>query len=163
MKTRTSILAAVRRAIDAPEFAVAGFSFLLHFVWEFIQVPAYGGMAETSHQVGVLVCSLATIGDVGIALAAFLAASAAARSRNWLLAPALGPFGLFLAVGLGLTVALEYYHTNISLRWSYSDLMPLIPPFGTGLFPLLQWVVIPPLVIWLAGRHIRGGTCSGAA
>jgi hypothetical protein len=67
-----------------------------------------------------------------------------------------GVTSVFVAVGIILTVAFEYYYTNITLRWTYSDLMPLVPPFGTGLSPLLQWLVIPPLVVWLTRRHLLG-------
>jgi hypothetical protein len=34
--------------------------------------------------------------------------------------------------------------------------MPIVPPFGTGLSPLVQWLVIPPLVLWMTRRHLRG-------
>lgn len=63
-----------------------------------------------------------------------------------------------MIVGLGLTVGFEYYYTNISLRWAYSELMPLVPPFGTGLLPLIQWAIIPPIVLWLSRRHLLGPT-----
>ena len=141
---------------EAPELSVAFFSFLLHFVWEFVQVPAFAGMAGMGHWEAVRLCLSATIGDVGFALTAFWAASVAACSRDWVLRPMRLPLAAFLAVGILLTIGFEYYYTNVSLRWAYSDLMPLVPPFGTGLTPLLQWLVIPPLVVWLARRHLLG-------
>lgn len=61
---------------------------------------------------------------------------------------------VYLAVGVALTVGFEYYYTQVSMRWSYSELMPLVPPFGTGLSPLLQWLVIPPLVLWFTARQL---------
>jgi hypothetical protein len=102
-------------------------------------------------------CLSATVGDVGIALVAFWATALVAGSRQWLLRPSAYDLTVFILAGLIATVALEYYHTNISLRWSYSELMPLVPPLGTGLSPLLQWIVVPTLVVWLAFRHLRGG------
>ncbi|TCD13251.1 hypothetical protein E0D97_14415 [Oricola cellulosilytica] len=139
-----------------PEFGIAVFSFLLHFVWEFLQVPTYAGMAELNHWDGVKVCTSATFGDVGFALIAFWTTSALARSRHWYLRPKTAQLLVFLGVGIMLTVGFEYYYTNVSLRWTYSELMPLVPPFGTGLSPLLQWLAIPPLVVWLARRHVCG-------
>ena len=53
-----------------PETPVALFSFLLHFVWEFLQVPTYAGMAEMAHWQGIKFCTAATIGDVGFAIQA---------------------------------------------------------------------------------------------
>ncbi|MCC4299039.1 MAG: hypothetical protein ABJF67_08435 [Aurantimonas coralicida] len=144
------------RLWEAPELPVAYFSFVLHFVWEFIQVPTYAGMAEMPHWEAIKLCMSATFGDVGFALTAFWAASLAARSREWILRPTRIPAVIFVAVGIVLTVGFEYYYTNISLRWSYSELMPLVPPLGTGLSPLLQWFVIPSLMIWLTRRHLLG-------
>ena len=42
-------------------------------------------------------------------------------------------------------------------NWSYSDLMPVIPSLGIGLSPVLQWVVIPALALWLAGWPAGAG------
>lgn len=144
-----------RGLVELPEFSIAVFSFLLHFVWEFLQAPTYAGMAEMKHWEGIKLCTSATFGDVGFALMAFWATSLLARSRFWIFDPAAMQVLLFLAVGLGLTVGFEYYYTNISLRWTYSELMPLVPPFGTGLSPLLQWAIIPTLVLWLSRRQLR--------
>jgi hypothetical protein len=135
---------------------VAGFSFLLHFVWEFLQVPTYAGMAEMAHWQGVKLCTSATIGDVGFALTAFWTASLVARTRNWTSSPATLPVVVFLGTGVALTVGFEFYYTQVTHRWTYSDLMPIVPPFGTGLSPLLQWIVIPPIVLWLSRRHLAG-------
>jgi hypothetical protein len=139
-----------------PEFAIIVFSFLMHFVWEYIQAPTYAGMIELDHWEGIKLCTSATFGDVGFALAAFWLTSLAAKSRSWLLEPKTWHMLLFSGIGIALTVGFEYYYTNISLRWTYSELMPLVPPFGTGLSPLLQWLIIPPLVLWFSRRHIRG-------
>jgi len=141
---------------ETPELPVAFFSFVLHFVWEFVQVPTYTGMAEMDHWEAIKLCMSATFGDVGFALTAFWIASIAVRSRSWILQPTRLPVAIFVAVGIILTIGFEYYYTNISLRWTYSELMPLVPPFGTGLSPLLQWLVIPPVVVWLTRRHLIG-------
>lgn len=147
---------ALSKITNSPEFNVMIFSFLLHFVWEFIQAPTYAGMIEMNHWSGIKLCTSATFGDVGFALTAFWFTSALSRSRQWLLTPKAWQILMFLAVGISLTVGFEYYYTNITLRWTYSELMPLVPPFGTGLSPLLQWIVIPLLVIWFARRQTTG-------
>ncbi len=145
-----------RPVTNIPELPVAFFSFLLHFVWEFLQAPTYAGMANMSHWEAVKLCLSATLGDVGFALTAFGVASFIARDRGWIFTPQRRPAAVFLAVGLILTIVFEYYYTNVSLRWTYSELMPIVPPFGTGLSPLVQWLVIPPLVLWMTRRHLRG-------
>lgn len=144
------------RLAEVPEMPVAFFTFLLHFVWEFLQVPLYAGLADMPHWAAVVLCGRATLGDVGMALVAFWAASLAARDRAWILCPSLVPVAVFVAAGAVMTIAFEYHATRIALRWAYAEAMPRVPPFGTGLSPLVQWLVIPPVVIWLARRHLLG-------
>ncbi|WP_206453904.1 hypothetical protein [Aurantimonas marina] len=139
-----------------PEVSFALFSFAFHFIWEFLQVPTFEGMAELPHWEGVKICTYATVGDVGIALTAFWITSLAARTRHWIRHKKGWQLLIFLAVGLVITVGLEFYYVEISNRWSYSELMPLVPPFGTGLAPLLQWIVVPLLVVELTRRNLRG-------
>ncbi len=144
----------VRPFLDQPEMCVAEFSFLLHFVWEFVQVPTYAGMAKMSHWGGTKICLSATIGDVGFALTAFWIVALVSHSRDWILNPTGLQISIFVATGISLTIGFEYYYTEITGRLAYSELMPLVPPFGTGLSPLLQWLLIPLLVIWFTKRQI---------
>jgi len=141
---------------EAPGLVVAFFSFVLHFVWEFVQVPTYAGIAELPHWEAIKLCMSATFGDVGFALTAFWVACLTALRRDGMLRPTHFSAAIFVAVGIVLTVGFEYYYTNISLRWTYSELMPLVPPLGTGMSPLLQWIFVPTLVIWLTRRHVLG-------
>lgn len=141
-----------------PEFNIVVFSFLLHFVWEFVQAPTYAGMVEMNHWEGIKLCISATFGDVGFALTAFVLASIVARTRHWFRNPTAGQYLLYLGIGIGLTIGFEYYYTQVSLRWTYSDLMPLVPPFGTGLSPLVQWLIVPLVALWLTRVQIAGIT-----
>ncbi|WP_209428458.1 hypothetical protein [Pararhodobacter sp. SW119] len=100
--------------LAAPELPVAYFSFALHFVWEFVQLPTYTGMAELPHWEAIKLCMSATFGDVGFALTAFWLASLAAQRRDWILRPTRFPAAIFVVVGIVLTVGFEYYYTNIS-------------------------------------------------
>lgn len=145
-----------RAILASPEFNIAFFSFLLHFIWEFVQAPTYAGMVEMNHWDGIKLCMSATFGDVGFAVTAFVATSIVARTRHWLHNPTAGQYLLYLGIGFGLTIGFEYYYTQVSLRWTYSELMPLVPPFGTGLSPLLQWLIVPLAALWLTKTQIAG-------
>jgi len=144
----------MNRIIYLPELNLALFSFVFHFVWEFLQVPTYAGMAEMEHWPATLICTQATIGDVGFALSAYWATALASRSRFWFQAPRPWQIGLFLAIGILLTIGFEWYYINISGFLVYSYLMPLVPPFGTGLSPLVQWVIVPLLVLLVMQRQL---------
>ena len=151
-------VAGIRRMLaglpDTPEFNVLVFSFLLNLAWEFWQVPYFRGMAEQPHWLGVKACTQATFGDAGIALAAFWATSFLAGTRGWIERPRRSDVAIFICVGSIATIFLEWLATGLLLRWDYADSMPRLPLLGTGLLPVLQWLVIPPLVIWLTGRQI---------
>ena len=136
-----------------PAAALAGFAFLLHFAWEMLQFPLYAGMSEARHDAATWTCLLATVGDVAIALFAYGAASVVARSAQWVLRPRSMPLAVYLGAGLGVTVAVEWVSVHRWGRWSYAGAMPLV--LGVGLAPLVQWVAVPLLTLWLTRRHIR--------
>ncbi len=142
-----------RRLLDAPEVNVALFAFLLHLPWEFWQVPFFAGMAAAAHWSAVQVCTRAALGDALIALLAFLAVAAAARSRRWVVKPTWRTVCAYVAVGLVVTVAIERLSTAWG-RWAYGDAMPVVPVLGVGLLPLLQWLVLPPLTVWFVRRQL---------
>lgn len=145
----------------SPEFFVLLFSFLLNFVWEMWQVPFFHGIADGPHWRGVLICTQAAIGDAAISLFAFWVVALAWRSRRWLLAPNRVQVVGFVVLGLAVTVVFEALATGPLERWRYNGLMPVLPVFGTGLLPLLQWLALPPLIVWLARGQLRGrhGEC----
>ena len=146
----------MNRIANLPEANLVFFSFVFHFVWEILQVPTYANMAEMKHWPATLLCTRATIGDVGFALAAFWLTALLSRSRLWFMAPKLWQTAVFLAVGILLTIGFEWYYIEISGRWIYSDLMPLVPPFGTGLSPLVQWRIVPLLLLFVMRRQLAG-------
>lgn len=73
----------------------------------------------------------------------------------WIQLPKSWQLGLFVSAELVLTVAFEYYDTSVSMRWTYPELMPRVPPFGAGPSPLVQWIVISLLVVTLSARISR--------
>jgi hypothetical protein len=55
-------------------------------------------------------------------------------------------------LGLSYTVFSEWLNVEVRQSWAYAPAMPLIPPLGTGLAPLLQWLIIPPTALAFAKR-----------
>lgn len=137
-----------------PWTALGLFAFLLHFVWEMLQVPAYRGMSDARHWDAVKLCLRATLGDVGLTLLAYGATAAASRRRWWLDSMTATTLGGFVAIGLVLTILLEALNVYALHRWAYALGSQMI--LGVGITPLVQWVVLPPLTLWLAWRHLGG-------
>jgi hypothetical protein len=142
-----------RRTRWQPWLALGLFGFLLHFVWELLQAPFYEHMSATRHWSAVLHCSRATIGDVVITWTAYGLAAGAVQDRWWLGAShRVRPIIVYLAVGLVMTVVLEWLSVYLWRRWGYAPDMPEV--LGIGLALILQWLLVPLLTLWLARQRL---------
>lgn len=143
-------------ALRSAELNVFIFAVLLNFPWEFLQAPLFEGMAEAPHWRAVQRCAIATLGDGAIMLVAFWSVAAVGRTRQWLLRPTLLQILGFVGVGLVITILVERLATAglWPMSWSYAEVMPVVPLLGAGLSPLLQWTVLPPLVVWFVRRQL---------
>jgi len=65
-----------------------------------------------------------------------------------------------ILLGAGYTILSEWLNVEIRRTWSYTAAMPVLPFLGTGLTPLLQWLVVPSLAFAITaqryGRATRG-------
>ena len=113
-------------------------------------------MAAASHWEAVKTCSRAAAGDAVIALVAYWAVALVVRHRDWIVVPTASRVLGFTACGSVITIAIE----RLALGglwvqdWAYSPLMPIVPGIGVGLSPLVQWLALPPLLIWLVRRQL---------
>lgn len=138
-----SWLAAVRR--------YALFTAAAHLAWETLQVPLYTIWREAS------VCEIAfavlhcSAGDVAIAALCLTGALLLAGDPAWPRASFHRVAAIAVALGVAYTVYSEWRNTGRG-AWGYSAWMPRVPPLGTGLSPLVQWVALPPLGLWWARK-----------
>ena len=136
-----------------PWAALAAASLGLHFVWEMLQAPLYQGMLTMPLSGATRVCAQASAGDAVITLAAYALVAFAVRSRAWMTHPRVGHIAAYLAIGLAVTIALEYLNVYGLGRWSYSAAMPRV--LGVGLAPLAQWIIVPIVILWFMRRYLR--------
>ena len=115
----------------------------LDLLWEAAHLPLYEiGQTGTMGQMAFAVAHC-TMGDVLIALASLAAGLVIVGERAW---PGRGfarVAALSIVIGLAYTVFSEYRNVEVLHSWAYSSLMPRLPPLGTGLSPVLQWMVVP--------------------
>lgn len=142
------------RLLNMPELNVAVFSFLLNFPWEFWQVVFFIGVPSGAHWAGIRLCTQATVGDAVIAVASFWAVAIVVKSRRWILRSGWREVAGFVGVGVTITIILEALALGVLDRWAYAEAMPTLPMLGTGLLPVLQWIFIPPLVVWFVRRQL---------
>jgi len=127
----------------------------LNVLWEIAQLPLYTLWDEGPPSFIAFAVIHCTLGDVAIGTLALLVALIATRARamatwRW------RQVALFLVIpAVGYTVLSEWINTISRGSWAYSALMPVVNLGGVeiGLSPLVQWFVIPPAVLWLAGRQ----------
>ncbi len=123
-----------------------------HLIWEVAQLPLYTiWRAGTPREIAFAVFHC-TIGDLMIATLSLILALVCFGGPAWPRERFTPVMAATLAIGIGYTVYSEYLNTVVRKAWAYSELMPTLPPLGTGLSPLLQWVVVP-IIGFAAMRH----------
>ncbi len=130
---------------------LAFFGFLLHGDWEWLQTPFYddGGVSLNTVVWYRFHCTLV---DVLILLGSAALVGFALRRPAWLLRPEPRHLVATALLGVAYTAASEQLNVAIRQSWAYSRLMPVVPGTYIGVVPLVQWLVIPPLAVWLAAR-----------
>jgi hypothetical protein len=121
-------------------------------VWKFAHLPLYT-VWETGTRGEIAFAAIhCTGGDILIALSALMVALFLFGTGRW---PKDGYWRVAMptiAIGLGYTVFSEWLNIEIREAWAYRDLMPVVPVINAGLSPLAQWIVLPAIAFWWAGR-----------
>lgn len=154
------ITAACRAVIASPEATLAIFALLLNFPWEILQAPLFVDMAAYPHVEATRACLNATVGDMVIMLMSHAVVAIGWRDRRWMVTASRAQLALFIAVGVSVTVLIEWLavHRLWVSTWSYLPTMPLLPGTGVGLVPVLQWFTLPMLCVWFVRRQLAGST-----
>jgi hypothetical protein len=133
----------------------------LNFGWEMAQARFFADMAGLPIWTATWRCAYATLGDVGILLGAYLAVAAIARRVDWITAGRRAYDVAFAAAAFGASMFIER-HAVTTGRWVYDSTMPVLPWIGVGFAPLVQWLLLPGLVLAFARITARGTSRSRA-
>jgi len=125
----------------------------LNLVWEIIQLPLYTIYYETDLQTIAYAVAHCTLGDVLIALSSYLFAAATTRSWDWPVDRAVPGAAVAVVAGLTYTALSEWLNVSVRGSWAYAPAMPQL--FGLGLSPLLQWLVLPVLGLFMFRVLVR--------
>jgi hypothetical protein len=121
---------------------------LFNYPWELAQAPLYIGMK--SFRIPWWHCFVASLGDGLLVLTIFAAGWTVLQQRDWFVRPGVRGYLVMLAIGLAIGVSVEWVAVYLMGRWIYTAQMPLLPGLGVGLFPVLQMLVLPPLIFRVA-------------
>ena len=133
-----------------------------HLLWEADQLPLYTIWWDGTTREIVVAVMHCTGGDVLISTATLLIAAIMAGLCGWHL------FGwrmvaTVIALGVAYTILSEWLNVAVWRSWSYSLSMPLVPWLGTGLSPLLQWLLVPAVAFAVARLSLKLGSAHGPA
>lgn len=123
-----------------------------NLAWEFAQLPLYAIWRTASGGQIAYAAVHCWLGDLLVA-AACLGVAVLTIDQSWPTGSYLKTAIVATALGVASTIMLEWVNVDVLRNWAYSPAMPTLPILGTGLSPLLQWFVLPPLAFVLARPH----------
>ena len=130
------------------------FGFMLNFIWEMLQMPLFSFYQEAS-VIGInIACLQASVGDAIMLVIAYWLLAALLKSREWIFHLNSKRMAMFLVPGIVFTILAEALAIGPLHRWEYAEIMPTLPYLGTGLVPIAQWLILPPLVLWIVKRRL---------
>ncbi|KAB2916385.1 MAG: hypothetical protein F9K29_11600 [Hyphomicrobiaceae bacterium] len=128
-----------------------------NLAWEFAQLPLYTIWHEGSAKRIVFAAVHCTGGDVLIAGSTLVGSLLVLGGSRWPDRRYERVAAAAVVGGLAYTLFSEWLNTEVRGSWAYAGSMPQLPLIGTGLAPLMQWLIIPPLAFWWARRPLATG------
>lgn len=123
----------------------------LHGLWELAQLPLYTLWHEAAAWRIAVYVFHCVIGDVLIAMGAYLITAAIFRNIDWPWRDVWRGGAVMIVLGLAYTGFSEWYNVYQLRAWSYAASMPLV--MGIGVAPLMQWIVVPVVMIVIFRRR----------
>jgi hypothetical protein len=142
------------RILSAPETNLFLFAFLLNFVYEVWQSPYYTFYNSPAFADKIRALTHCTVGDGAILLVCYWVIGALVGSRFWILKSTRKLTVLFTCLGLFFTLIYESYRVNVIKVYGVPAFA--VPGLGISALAVLQWVILPPLVLSLARRQSLG-------
>ena len=122
-----------------------GISAVGHLLWEILQLPLYGIWTTGTGLEIAFAIAHCVAGDLIIATLSLVAALMLVGSPAWPSQRFVPTMVATPIMGMGYAIYSEWVNTVARKAWAYSELMPVVPLLGTGLSPLMQWLVVPTM------------------
>lgn len=126
-------------------------AFLFNWPWELAVIPAYEEVSGWDWLRAFPHCTAATVGDAFVTLGVYAVGAFASGSPEWGRAPRWNVYLTAAVLGAVAALSLEW-RALATGRWSYSELMPVVPGLSVGLLPFLQLPLLVPLAFWAAAH-----------
>lgn len=124
------------------------FAVALNYAWELAQLDFYAGTGGLPEM--WLHCFKSSLVDGLLVMLIFGAGALIFRERSWCQRMTFYKWVFIFLAGFVVGVGVEWIGFRVLKRWEYGESMPIIPIVGVGLVPILQMLILPPLVFWIA-------------
>ena len=125
----------------------------INLLWEMAQMGLYASTGSWIRDSAG--CVRASLGDGGMVLAIYAVGALVFRRLDWFRRPHVAGYAVILTIGAILAVSLETVALR-SGRWAYTGSMPRLPlAGGLGLPPMLQMMILPPIIFKVASALER--------
>lgn len=128
-------------------------SVVVNYFWEVGQGFLFEGMSSWEsiwwH------CFVASLGDGIILWIIYAVGWAIFKRADWFVDPGKGGYGAMLLSGLILAAVIEWGAVHVLQRWSYTNAMPLIPGLDIGITPIMQMLVLPPIIFYIVALRFK--------
>ena len=121
-----------------------------NLAWEAVQLPLYTIWVTGTWPQIVFAWGHCTLGDVLIGAAALFGALMLCRMPKWPTGAHWRVAAATVILAVIYTIFSEWLNVEVRHSWAYRDIMPTLPWLGTGLSPVLQWIVVPLLALQYA-------------
>ena len=122
----------------------------LNYLWEVAQAPLYLGFEDWNsvwwH------CFVAALGDGILVWLIFVVGWTTFRRFDWYAHLNGRALAVMLVAGLVIGIGIEWVAIDKLGRWAYTADMPLLPGIDVGLVPVLQMLLLPPLLFRIAAQ-----------
>jgi hypothetical protein len=125
---------------------------IMNYVWELAQARLYVGLEYSPAMLWH--CFVASLGDGVMVLLILSAGWLTLRRWDWFVRPGLLGFVVMTVAGFILAVLVEWVAVHILNRWQYTENMPRLPGVDIGLIPIVQMLILPPLIFRIATKAI---------
>ena len=132
---------------------------LTNLIWETLHLPLYTLWEQGSVQEQAFAVLHCTGGDLLIATTTLILTLLLTGNSAWPVSRFYRVAVMTTCSGVLYTIFSEWLNIVLRKSWAYSELMPVVPLIDTGLSPLLQWLLLPPLGLWWSRHNIGAAIC----
>lgn len=128
-------------------------SVVVNYFWEIGQGFLFEGM--NSWKSIWWHCFVASLGDGLIVWLIHAVGWIIFKRADWFIEPGNKGYGVMLMTGLIIAVVIEWGAVHMLQRWSYTADMPVIPGLNIGITPILQMLMLPPIIFYVVAARVN--------